>query len=92
MNVTISVDCTPEEARRFLGLPDVEQANRMYMEQMMAAMKGATSMDQMQDYAKQLAPMGQMGIKMFQSLMESGAAFASGASDTASRTGTRDKS
>jgi hypothetical protein len=23
MKVTVEIDCTPEEARRFLGLPDV---------------------------------------------------------------------
>ena len=27
MKMTIEVDCTPEEARRFLGLPDVSALN-----------------------------------------------------------------
>ena len=78
MNINISIDCTPEEARRFMGLPDVEQANRIYMDQLTSIMKGATSTEQMQDIARQLAPMGQMGLKLFQGLMETGSAFASG--------------
>ncbi len=31
MKVTIEVDCSPEEARRFLGLPDVSQFNEDLM-------------------------------------------------------------
>ena len=27
MKMTIEVDCTPEEARRFMGLPDVSALN-----------------------------------------------------------------
>ena len=89
MNINISIDCSPEEARRFLGLPDVEQANRMYMDQLASIMKGATSSEQLQEVAKQLAPMGQMGLKMFQGLMESSASFASGAG-SATKPGPKD--
>ena len=34
------------------------------------AMKGVSNVDQLQDYAKQLAPMGQLGLKVFQSFMD----------------------
>jgi len=33
-------------------------------------MQGAGNTEQLQEYAKQLAPMGQMGLKMFQNFME----------------------
>ncbi len=40
MKVTVNIDCTPEEARAFLGLPDVkpmqEQLMRELQEQMTA--------------------------------------------------------
>ena len=32
MKVTVEVDCTPEEARRFLGLPDVVPMQQAAME------------------------------------------------------------
>jgi hypothetical protein len=34
MKFTINVDCTPEEARRFFGLPDVDQMNSAMQENM----------------------------------------------------------
>ena len=70
MKVTVEIDCTPDEARRFLGLPDVSKANEAYMDAALKAMQGVGSFEQMQEYAKQLAPMGQMGLKMFQNFMD----------------------
>ena len=36
MKVTVNVDCTPEEARAFLGLPNVEPLNAALVNQMQA--------------------------------------------------------
>jgi hypothetical protein len=72
MKVNIEFDCTPEEARRFLGLPDVSKANDAYAEATARLMKGAGSLEQLQEFAKQLAPMGEMGLKLFQQVMEAG--------------------
>lgn len=76
MKVNVEVDCSPEEARRFLGLPDVTRANDVYVDAITKAMQGVGSIDQMQDMAKQMAPMGQFGLKLFQQLLEGGAAMA----------------
>jgi hypothetical protein len=76
MKVNVELDCTPEEARRFLGLPDVSKANDAYIEAVVKAMKGEGSLDQLGGYVRQLAPMGEMGLKMFQQLMEQGAGAA----------------
>ncbi len=75
MKVNVEIDCTPEEARQFLGLPDVTKANEAYVEATLKAMQGVGSFEQLQDYARQLAPMGQMGLKLFEQLMQSGAAM-----------------
>ena len=72
MKVTIEVDCTPEEARAFMGLPDVSEANALYVERISKAMQGASSPDQLREFAENLAPMGQLGLKMFQSFVEGG--------------------
>ena len=71
MKVNIEIDCTAEEARRFMGLPDVEKANEVYVETLASAMKGAPDLERVEEYARQLAPMGQMGLKMFQNFVES---------------------
>lgn len=76
MKVHVEIDCTPEEARAFLGLPDVSKANSVYVDVLSKAMKGAGSVDQVQEFAKNLAPMGQVGLKLFQQFMESGSSSA----------------
>ncbi|WP_305097580.1 DUF6489 family protein [Croceibacterium aestuarii] len=73
MKVHIEIDCSPEEARQFMGLPDVEKANSVYIDTITKAMKGVSNTEQLEQYAKQLAPMGQMGLKVFQSFMEGAA-------------------
>lgn len=78
MKVNVEIDCTPEEARRFMGLPDVTRANDLYVDSLVQAMKGAGSLDQVQDLMQGFAPMGQMGLRMFQQIMESGAKAAFG--------------
>jgi hypothetical protein len=70
MKVHIEIDCTPEEARTFMGLPDVSKANSVYVDTMAKAMKGVTNPDQLQELAKTMAPMGQVGLKMFQNFVE----------------------
>ena len=44
MKITIDIDCTPEEARAFLGLPDVKPMQERLMadlaERMAASLKG----------------------------------------------------
>lgn len=72
MKINIEIECTPEEARNFLGLPDVSPANAVYVESLAKAMRGVSTPDQLQEYAQALAPMGQVGLKLFQSFVEGG--------------------
>ena len=82
MKMNVEIDCTPEEARTLLGLPDVTKANEAYVASVTKLMKGAGGIDQLQEIGKQIAPMGQMGLQMFQQLIETGAkaAFSGGKS------------
>jgi len=75
MKVNVEVDCTPEEARRFLGLPDVSKANEAYVDAVVKAMQGG-SLDQLHALSKQLAPMGEIGMSLFKQFM--GAAATAG--------------
>jgi Family of unknown function (DUF6489) len=80
MKMNIEIDCSPEEARRLLGLPDVTEANEAYVANISKMMKGAPDLDQLQELGKSIAPMGQMGLQLFQQLIETGAkaAFSGG--------------
>jgi hypothetical protein len=73
MKMNIEIDCTPEEARTLLGLPDVTKANDAYVESVTNLMKGAPNLDKLQELGKQIAPMGQMGLQLFSQLIETGA-------------------
>lgn len=74
MKFKIEIECTPEEARDFMGLPDLTKPNGVYVETMAKAMKGVSNPDQLKGYAEQLAPMGQVGLKLFQSFVEGASA------------------
>ena len=51
-----------------MGLPDVSAANNVYVENIAKAMRGVSNPEQLQEYAQALAPMGQVGLKLFQEL------------------------
>ncbi len=70
MKVHIEIDCTPEEARTFMGLPDVGKVNDVYVDAVTKAMKGVGNIEKLQEYASQVAPMGQVGLKLFQNFVE----------------------
>ena len=86
MKVNIEIDCRPEEARTFMGLPDVTKANEAYVENMTKAMKSVSSPDQLQELAKTMAPMGQVGLKLFQNFVE-GSLAAGGMRPTGAKKG-----
>ncbi len=87
MKINIEIECTPEEARNFMGLPDVSTANNIYVENIAKAMKGVSNPDQLQEYAQALAPMGQVGFKLFQSFLEGGMKAASAKRDSGGNSG-----
>lgn len=82
MKVTVELDCTPEEARRMMGLPDVGKLNETYVKELSKFLQGASSVEQLQNFTKIIAPMGEAGIKMFSSFV-SGAMGASGGKSSA---------
>ena len=78
MQITVNVDCTPEEARTFLGLPDLSPVHEKYVASLMGAMDGAASLAQMDKMMRAFAPMGDASMRMFQQMMELGLSGATG--------------
>jgi len=54
MKINIEIDCTPIEAREFMGLPDVSEANSAFVEKITNAMQGVQNPAQLQEYASAL--------------------------------------
>jgi hypothetical protein len=77
MRLTINIDCTPEEARAFFGMPNVEPMNEMIVAEMTRRAK--ENLDTLADpdrFMAQMMTMGGKGFEQFQNLM--GAAMAGG--------------
>jgi hypothetical protein len=57
MKITVEMDCTPEEARSFLGLPDVRPTQEKMMRQLEDRMSASLQAMDPQEMARQwLAP------------------------------------
>lgn len=77
MKVTFNIDCTPEEARKFLGLPDVAPMQEAMMKELQAKMQDNVKAMDPETMMKTWFPMavqnmtdmqkmfwGQMGVDM----------------------------
>lgn len=76
MKMTIEVDCSPEEARRFLGLPDVSGLNEALVKEMQARMTANLSMLSPDELMKSWMSFGAGAQEQFRKLMEAGFAAA----------------
>ncbi len=66
MKITIDVDCTPEEARAFLGLPDVVPMQRALMEEIGARMSAGLEAMDPETLMKTWMPLGVQGLEQAQ--------------------------
>lgn len=66
MKVTIDMDMTPEEARKMMGLPDVEPLQKAMMEKMQAQMEEYfASMSDPEVLFNRLMPMGVQAMENY---------------------------
>jgi hypothetical protein len=70
--MTIEVDCSPEEARRFLGLPDVSALNDALVSEMQKRMEANMAMIAPEELMKNWMSFGQGAQEQFRKLMEVG--------------------
>jgi hypothetical protein len=70
MKFTVDVDCTPVEARSFLGLPDLTPIQDRYVQAVLDTMNGAGNIEQMENLFRNLSPFGDAGLKLFSNMMD----------------------
>ena len=73
MKLKIEVDCTPEEARTFLGLPDVTGLNSYLVDEMKKRMDANISMLQPDELMKTWMNFGGQATEQFRKLMTAAA-------------------
>jgi hypothetical protein len=72
MKMTIEVDCSPEEARRFLGLPDVTTLNEQVVEEMKKRVTANMAMISPDEMMKNWMSFGAGAQEQFRKLMDVG--------------------
>ena len=78
MKVNLEVDCTPDEARRFLGLPDVAPMQQTVMAAMEKRLVDTIDSMDTQKLMEQWMPLGMKGIEQWQALWSQLAQSAAG--------------
>lgn len=74
MKVHVELDCTPEEMRRLMGLPDLAPVHDAYVRQLTGMMEGAAIKPEAVDaMMRSWAPMGEAGMAMWRQLVEGAA-------------------
>lgn len=70
MKVTVDFDCTPEEARRLMGLPDLTALHEAYLSRMRLAVEQGITPDAIQTMMRSWSPMGDAGLAMWRQMIE----------------------
>jgi hypothetical protein len=84
MKFNIEIDCTPEEARKLFGLPDLEPIHDIYLSRVRELMAKGITPDLVEGMVKSWAPMGEAGLGLVQSMLGQ---FGSGAMGGSRKTG-----
>ena len=81
MKITIDIDCSPQEARAFLGLPDVEPLQSALMEKVQSEMMDKLAAMDPEAMMQKWMPGGMEGLESLQKAFWSQMTGASGKKD-----------
>jgi hypothetical protein len=70
MKISVDVDCTPEEARRFMGLPDLSGVHAVYLGKLERMVEEGVSSESVEAMLRAWAPMGEAGMNMWRKMFE----------------------
>ena len=74
MKVRIDIDCTPDEARAFFGLPDIGPLQQAFVGEMNKRMSDAVANMDVDAIVKAWAPQGMAGWEQWQTMWQEAAA------------------
>ena len=73
MKVTINIDCTPQEARAYMGLPDFTPINDAMVEEMRTQMMANMAKLQPEEMFRSWMSLGGQAQEQFMKMMTAGA-------------------
>lgn len=71
MKITVDVECTPEEARRLMGLPDFTPVHEKYIAVLTDSLDGQIKPELLESVMRSWAPMGEAGLNFWRQLFDS---------------------
>jgi Family of unknown function (DUF6489) len=85
MKVHLEIDMTPEEARRFMGLPDISKLQEKMVAEMESRMKAAMDTSDPEAMMRAWLPLGGQAFEQFQRFMWDAASSTVGKKDAPKR-------
>lgn len=79
MKISFDIDCTPQEARAFFGLPDLQPLHDVYLDRMKLAMTDGITPADWEKLMRTWAPGIAGGFEQWQKLFMAGMNAATGA-------------
>lgn len=70
MKISVDVDCTPEEARRFMGLPDLSSVHEVYIDKMKRTIEDGLTPEGITTMMQNWAPMGEASMNLWKQIFE----------------------
>jgi len=70
MKITFDIDCTPEEARRLMGLPDMAAVHEIYLDKLKTMVDEGVTPDMIETMMKNWMPMGETGMNIWRTMFD----------------------
>ncbi len=70
MKISMDIDCTPEEARRLMGLPDMGPIHDIYLEKLKETMREGLTPETVDRMIRTWTPMGEVGMNAWRQMIE----------------------
>lgn len=70
MKVTVDIDCSPEEARRFLGLPDLSPVHQAYVDRLQRSVSEGITTEMLAEMLKSWGPASEGSLGIWRQMIE----------------------
>ena len=70
MKINVEIDCTPQEARAFMGLPNLTPIHDKYLSMMTDSMDGVVSPDLIENMMRSWAPVSDASMGLWRTMFE----------------------
>lgn len=70
MNITMNIECSPEEARRLMGLPDLTPLHDLYIDKFRETISEGVTPETIDRMMRLWMPMGEAGMTAWRQMIE----------------------